>query len=72
VRPYCQTLSEAFQAHLPPLCLVEEGGGTQPESDLCLQPCDTVLHSLCTAVNDYMRCEAVENQPPEGCLQDGK
>lgn len=39
---------------------MEEGGGTQPESDLCLQPRDSVLHLLCADVNDYTRCEAVE------------
>lgn len=39
---------------------------------LCVQMCESVLHSLCTDVNVYMMCEAVENQAPEGFLQDGK
>lgn len=70
---YPQTFSEAFQSHPPLLCLVEEGGGTQLESDLsACSECNSVLHLPCTKVNDYMRYEAVENQAPEGFLQDGK
>lgn len=59
--------SDDFQAHPPLPCLLECRW-----SWTSLQMCESVLHSLCTDVNDYMRCEAGENQAPKGFSQDGK
>lgn len=67
VHTCCQPLSGACQSNSPLLSLVQ-GGEIRPP--LCLQWYSSVLHSLCTDVNDCMRCEAVENQAPEGFLQD--
>lgn len=60
---YPQPSSEAFQSNSPLVGLVEEGSEMRPKSKV--SAC-SVLHSLCTDVNDCMRCEVVENQVPEG------
>lgn len=78
VKQCCLSCANKSGVHMHPLMIsrltlhcpvCRNAAGVGP---LCLQMCESVLHSLCTDVNDYMRCEAVENQAPEGFLQDGK